>query len=121
MLPFGSPANGRGERIFGPFGEGYRKSLLLRRMPSQRLFIDYASPPGGRRYEEVSVPNIWDAGEQLIFPGNVVDLDLHNSEIRNCTAKVSAHHRRQVATKIMGRNVYLERIGHAGDFVRLQH
>ena len=57
--------------------------------------------------------------DQIVLPRNVVDVDLHDAEVRHGRAEVRAHRAAEVPVEIVRRDVHLVRVGHRCDLVRL--
>ena len=54
--------------------------------------------------------------DQIILPRHVVDIDLHDPEVRHRCAQVGAHQRGEVTVEVVGSDVHLVRVGEeAGD------
>ena len=97
-------------------------NLSPRRLPRvgpERLLVDANAPTGPLRDEHVASLERWADGEQVVFPGYVVDLDLHDPDVRERRAELRRDERRQVAVVVVRRDIRLVGLSHRGHALAL--
>ena len=57
--------------------------------------------------------------KQLVIPGQPVDVDLHDPQMRYGSSKMGIHHRAEMAVKVVRRDGHLVGLGGGGNFHRL--
>src|ERR1700686_4975613 len=58
-------------------------ALLLRRMRTYGIEVYLGSPAGTRRQHELAVLERVGVGQEVAAPGDFIDVDLHDAEVRN--------------------------------------
>ena len=89
-------------------------------MPLHHILVDVGAPAGLRGHDQVAVLYARRRGDQIVLPGHVIDVDLHDAEVRNHCAEVGAHQRGQVAVEVVRRAIDLVGLGHGRDLHRLE-
>ena len=95
--------------------------LALGRVGADRLLVGVAAPAGPVRHDEVAVLEHRRVVDQLVVPGQAVDVGLHDAQVRHGGREVRVHHRAQVAVEVVRRHVDLVRLGAGRDLHRLPH
>ena len=88
-------------------------------LPDRRL-VDVGAPAGLGGQDQVAVLDARRLGDEIVLPGHVVDVDLHDAEVRDRGAEVRAHQRRHVAVEVVRRAVDLVGLRHGRDLHRLE-
>src|SRR3954471_9010629 len=92
-------STGRGSH---PTQSGQRSCLLwlflpashrLRRVSADDLLVDLDTPAWPARQDEHAVLDLRRRGYQFVLPWDVLDIDLHDTEVGNCRAHMRAHQR----------------------------
>jgi hypothetical protein len=89
-------------------------------MPLHHILVDVGAPAGLRGHDQVAVLYARRLGDEIVLPGHVIDVDLHDAEVRNHCAEVGAHQRGHVAVEVVRRAVDLVGLGHGRDLHRLE-
>jgi hypothetical protein len=89
-------------------------------MPLHHILVDVGAPAGLRGHDQVAVLYARRLGDEIVLPGHVIDVDLHDAEVRNRCAEVGAHQRGHVAVEVVRRAVDLVGLGHGRDLHRLE-
>src|SRR5262245_18179125 len=93
----------------------------LRSMLPYRGLIDICAPAGLRRHDQVPILDTRRLRDEIVLPGHIVDVDLHDAEVRDRRAEMGAHQRRHVAVEVVRRAVHLIGLSHGGDLHRLEN
>src|SRR6516225_3749153 len=106
-------------RTLPPIGE--ESPAALRRMCAKRFFLRLRTPAWSVRQDEISVPDIGQVSEEFVVPGEAIDIDLHDAQIRHRGAEMRIHHGAKMAIEVVWRDIHL--IGFCGgcNFHRLPH
>jgi len=91
------------------------------RVRADRFLVGFGPPAGRIGNYQMAVLELRHGGEHLVVPGEAVDVDLHDAQIRRRGGEMRIHHRRQMAVEIVRRDVDLERFGGGRDLHRLPH
>ena len=89
-------------------------------MPFHRILVNVSAPAGLGRHDQVAVLYARRLGDEIVFPGHIIDVDLHDPEVRNRCAEVGAHQSGNVAIEVVRRAVDLIGLGHECDLHRLE-
>jgi hypothetical protein len=65
------------------------------------VFVGVGPPARASGDSHVAIFDGWHGGRQLVFPGHVVDVDLHDAHVRQHGAQIATGERRQVAVGIV--------------------
>src|SRR5207247_10219156 len=82
-------------------------SALLRRVGTHGLFVDRGTPTRARRPEERAVLDLGLPRHEVVVPGQRVDVDLPDAEVRLDGAEVGVDQRRRVAGVVVWRTMLL--------------
>src|SRR5260221_9478417 len=94
-------------------------SSASRRMGAQSRLVDIGAPARPGRQHQLAVLDDRRDGDEVVLPRHVVDVDLHDAEIRHRGAEMCAHQGREMAVEIMRRDIDLVSVGHRRDLDRL--
>src|SRR6516165_12724103 len=92
-------------------GAGRLLFLSAWRMSAHSILIDVGAPPGPRRHDDLAVLDLRRVGDQIVAPGDLVHIVLHDAVIRDRRAEMRADHAREMAGEIVRGAVDLERVG----------
>src|SRR5215470_17757942 len=92
-----------------------KSALPLRWVRPHELLVDVGAKAGAGGQQQVAVLDDRWAGDDIVLPGDVVDVDLHDLEVGDRGAEMRADQRAEMAVEIMRRAVDLEGIRHIGD------
>src|SRR6185295_11388119 len=76
-------------------------ALALRRMRTQAFLVRLGAPTRTIGNDHVAVDIFGHVREQLVVPGQAIDVGLHDAQIRHCGAEMRAHHAAEMAVEIM--------------------
>ena len=88
-------------------------------MSLDSFFVNITSPTRSIRHNKVAIDDFRYMGHQVVYPRHMIDIDLHNPEIRHGCTQVRTHHGRQMTVEIMRRDIHLMGICNGGDFLGL--
>src|SRR5260221_14529737 len=77
------------------------------RVGAHRRLVDIGAPARAARQAEGAVLDDRRNRHQIVLPRHVVDVDLHDAEIRHRGAEMRAHQGREMAVEIMRRDIDL--------------
>ena len=86
-----------------------------------RVVIQIRAPAGSIGESEFAIDNIRGMGHDIVFPGDIINVDLHDPKIRDCSAEVGAHQGRQMAIKVVRRHIDLKAFSQCCDLHRLPY
>src|SRR5581483_8129334 len=95
-------------------------TALPRRMSLHRVLVNVGAPAWLGWNDQVTVLNARRLGDEIVLPGHVIDVDLHDAEVRYRCAEVGAHQRGHVAIEVVRSAVDLVGLGHRRDLHRLE-
>ena len=90
-------------------------------MRTQPFFIGLGAPTRAIRNHEMAVLDVGYVGEEFVIPGEAIDIDLHDAQVRHGGREMRVYHGAEVPVEIMRRDVDLVRLGERGDLHRLPH
>src|SRR5215813_7941737 len=100
--------------------EDKQLTASLRRMSLHRILVDVGAPAGLGWNDQVTVLYARHLGDEIVLPGHVIDVDLHDAEVRYRCTEVGAHQRGHVTIEVVRRAVDLIGLGHGRDLYRLE-
>ena len=65
---------------------------LRHRVGTHRCLVNLGAPAGACRQVQATILDVGADGDQIIFPGHVVDIDFHDPEIADGGAEMRTHH-----------------------------
>ena len=86
-----------------------------------RVVIQIRAPADSVGESEFPIDNVRDMGNDIVFPGYIINVDLHDPKIRDCSAEVGAHQGRQMAIKVVRRYIALKAFSQCCDLHRLPY
>src|ERR1700728_1956849 len=69
---------------------GWRSALPFRRVRADEFLVDVGAPAGTGRQQQIAVLDDRRLGDDLVLPFHVVDIDLHDLEVRDRGAEMGA-------------------------------
>src|SRR5215469_5972216 len=93
----------------------------LWRMRADRLLVGFSPPARCAGNYEMTVLELRGCCKDLVVPREAVNVDLHDPQIGDGGCEMRIHHRRQMAIKIVRRDIDLERLGGSRDLHRLPY
>src|SRR4029077_9585446 len=89
-------------------------------MPLHHLIVDVGAPTWLGRHDQLAALYARRVGNEIVLPGHVIDVDLHDAEVRYRCAEVGAHQSGHVTIEVVRRAVDLVGLGHSRDLHRLK-
>src|SRR4029077_11182634 len=86
-------------------------------MPLHHLFVDVGAPAWLGRHDQLAVLYARRLGNEIVLPGHVIDVDLHDAEVRYRCAEVGAHQSGHVTIEVVRRAVDLVGLAIAAIFI----
>src|SRR6266851_4082758 len=94
--------------------------LPLRRMRAYEFLVNVGAPAGALRQDKVAILDDRGHGDDVVLPFDVVDVDLHDFEVRHHGAHMRADQRAEMAVEIMRRDIDLVGVSHGRDLDRFE-
>ena len=84
-------------------------------MSGDHRFVHVGTPADAGGQQQVAAFDDRHRRHQLVLPGHILDVDLHDPEVRDGGAEMGAHQRSDMAVEIMRCHVDLIGVRHGGD------